>query len=197
MKRIGILLVAAGILAFATGLEAQQTQAPAKPAVAKKPAGRTKDSKIRNAMSAAPRSLAQNATVLDWPAKPGDQPAVLRKGTNDWTCFPDDPGTPANDPQCFDKLSMEWIQAYLAKKEPKLAAPGLGYMLRGGGSASNTDPFATKPAAGEKWMKEAPHVMVFPTGKLDPNAYGTDPHSGKPWIMWAGTPYEHLMIPVK
>lgn len=202
MKRIGTLLVALGVLALATGLEAQQTQPPAKPAEAKKaeakkPAGRSKESKVRNAMSAAPRSIAKDATVLDWPAKEGESPSVLRKGTNEWTCFPDDPSTPANDPMCLDKASMQWAEAWMTKKEPKLPATGLGYMLQGGGSASNTDPYATKPAAGEKWLKEAPHLMLFPTGKLDPNVYGTDAHSGKPWIMWAGTPYEHLMIPVK
>lgn len=202
MKWIGTLFVALGVLALATGLGAQQTQPPAKPAEAKeaeakKPAGRSKESKVRNAMSAAPRSIAKDATVLDWPAKEGESPSVLRKGTNEWTCFPDDPGTPANDPMCLDKASMQWAEAWMTKKEPKLPAAGLGYMLQGGGSASNTDPYATKPAAGEKWLKEAPHLMLFPTGKLDPNVYGTDAHSGKPWIMWAGTPYEHLMIPVK
>jgi hypothetical protein len=33
--------------------------------------------------------------------------------------------------------------------------------------------------------------------QLDPSVYSTDPNSGAPWIMWGGTPYEHLMIPVK
>ena len=31
----------------------------------------------------------------------------------------------------------------------------------------------------------------------DPSVYSSDANSGTPWIMWAGTPYEHLMIPVK
>jgi hypothetical protein len=148
-------------------------------------------------MSAAPRAVAKDATILDYPAQEGSEPAVLRKGTNDWTCFPDDPSTPANDPMCLDKVSMAWAQAWMSKQEPKLAGPGIAYMLQGGGSASNTDPFAKKPPAGETWMKEAPHIMVFSPGKLDPSVYGTDPHAGRPWIMWAGTPYEHLMIPVR
>ena len=161
------------------------------------PAARTKEWKIQNAMSAAPRSVAKDATVIDLPAKEGSEMPVLRKGTNEWTCLPDDPSTPANDPMCMDKNAMAWAEAWMTKKEPKLTGPGLGYMLQGGGTASNTDPYATKPAAGQKWLVEKPHVMVFPTGKLDPAVYGTDPHSGKPWIMWPGTPHEHLMVPVK
>jgi hypothetical protein len=46
-------------------------------------------------------------------------------------------------------------------------------------------------------MKEVPHIIVFPAGKLDRNVYTTDPHTGGRWIMWAGTPYEHLMVPVQ
>lgn len=92
---------------------------------------------------------------------------------------------------------MLWFGAYMTKKEPQLSQAGFAYMLQGGSDASNTDPFAEKPAAGEDWMSAPPHIMVFPAGKLDKNIYGTDATSGKPWIMWAGTSYEHLMIPVQ
>ena len=47
-------------------------------------------------------------------------------------------------------------------------------MLQGGSDASNTDPFATKPAEGEDWMNAPAHIMVFPVGKLDPAVYCTD-----------------------
>ena len=166
-------------------------------AAAKKPA-RSDSWKIQNAMSAAPRSISKDATVMDWPATEGGDMKQLRKGTNDWTCLPDDPTTPSNDPQCEDKMAMEWAKAWISHATPNVGSPGIGYMLQGGGSASNTDPFAKAPAAGESWMKEPPHLMIFPaTGtKLDPAAYG-DMHSGGPWIMWGGTPYEHLMVPVR
>ncbi len=98
---------------------------------------------------------------------------------------------------CLDKVAMAWAQAWMTKKEPNLTATGIGYMLQGGGSPSNMDPHAKKPAAGQKWMKEPPHVMIFVPGKLDQKVYTTDEHSGGPWIMWAGTPYEHLMVPIK
>jgi hypothetical protein len=187
MKRFSVILVflVVGLIVFAQGLQAQA------------PAPKGAEKKIQNAMKAAPASISKAATILDSPAKPGGEMVVLRKGTNDWTCLVDDPSTPANDPMCLDKAAMQWAQAWMSKQEPKLTTVGIGYMLVGGGSASNTDPFAKKPPEGQQWMKEPPHLMIFSAGKLDPKVYGTDPHSGGPWIMWAGTPYEHLMVPVK
>jgi hypothetical protein len=28
------------------------------------------------------------------------------------------------------------------------------------------------------------------------DAYPTDPKNGGPWVMWKGTPYAHVMVPV-
>src|SRR5262245_18555030 len=153
--------------------------------------------KIRSAMSAAPASVARAATILDYPAKEGQQPPVLRKGTNGWSCFPDDPSTPGNDPVCVDKSWIKWFEAYLSKTKPEMGGAGVAYMLQGGSEASNTDPFARLPASSKQWFSTPPHVMVAAPGKLDRTAFPTDHHSGGPWIMWSGTPYEHLMVPVK
>jgi hypothetical protein len=208
MKRTGLLslLIAAALLVVAPSMEAQAQTPASKPAAepkaaapkeAKAAGAKTPASKIQNAMSAAPRAIAKDATIMDWPAKEGAEPTVLRKGANEWTCFPDDPTTPGNDPMCLDKMWMVWAQAWMTKKEPTITTTGMAYMLQGGSTASNTDPFAKKPPAGEKWMKEQPHVMLLVPGKLDAKLYSSDPHSGGPWIMWGGTPYEHLMVPVK
>lgn len=156
----------------------------------------TNDEKIANAMTAGIPAIAANAAVMDWPAAEGANPTELRKGTNDWTCLPDNPTSPGNDPICADGNAMRWFQAYMAKEEPTLTQAGIGYMLQGGSDASNTDPFAMEPAPGEDWMNAPPHMMIFPAGTLDAAAYGTTMNGG-PWIMWAGTPYEHLMIPVQ
>ncbi len=197
MKHLtAIAFVATIILSLTTGVQSQAppTQKAAPSTEAKKPPTRWK---IQNAMSAGPAAIAKNATIMDWPAKEGDEPPVLRKGTNEWTCFPDDPGSPGNDPMCFDKTWMVWADAWMHKKDLKITTAGIAYMLQGGSDASNTDPFATKPAPGEKWINAKPHLMVLVPGKLDPKLYSSDPNSGGPWIMWGGTPYEHLMVPVK
>src|SRR5262245_46057628 len=78
-------------------------------------APKSKKAKIQNAMSAAPKAIAKDATILDYPAKEGDQPPVLRRGTNGWTCFPDDPNSPGNDPMCLDKMGTAWFQALMMK----------------------------------------------------------------------------------
>lgn len=155
------------------------------------------DARIRSAMSAAPASISAQATVLEWPSRPGAKPATLRAGSNAWTCLPDNPATPGNDPMCLDKQWMAWVQAYMTHTRPKITGVGMAYMLQGGTDASNTDPFADKPAPGEQWMKAPPHVMVLSPTKWDSAMYSSDMSSGQPWVMFKGTPYEHLMVPVQ
>ena len=155
----------------------------------------TNQEKIENAMSAAPENIAKNATVLDWPGSDGKM-AELKKGTNEWTCVPDYPVSPGNDPICGDAMTMQWFAAYLQRKPPQLSQAGISYMLQGASDASNEDPFAEAPPAGHDWMSAGPHIMLFPAGDLDEKLYGTTPGS-KPWVMFAGTPYEHLMIPIE
>ena len=152
--------------------------------------------KIDNAMSAGPESISADARILDWPDSNGNM-RELRAGTNGWTCLPDYPSSPGNDPICADAMSMQWFQAWMDHKTPHLSQPGISYMLQGASDPSNTDPFAMTPAPGEDWMEAPPHIMIFPVGNLDEKLYGTDPDSGGPWVMYAGTPYEHLMIPVE
>ena len=38
--------------------------------------------------------------------------------------------------------------------------------------------------------------MILLPGPLDQTVFSTDHHSGVPYIMWAGTPYEHIMMPI-
>jgi hypothetical protein len=152
--------------------------------------------KIASAMSAAPASVAEQATILDNALDADGTFVVLRPGSNGWSCLPDAHGTPGPDPWCFDQTWLAWTYAFMAGEEPTVTVPGLAYMLQGGSEASNTDPFATEPAAGNEWMASPPHVMLILPGKLDRTAFTTDHANGGPWIMWAGTPYEHIMMPV-
>jgi len=44
--------------------------------------------KIADALRAGPHSSPKMRHWLDWPAAPGGEYRVLRKGSNEWTCLP-------------------------------------------------------------------------------------------------------------
>jgi hypothetical protein len=151
---------------------------------------------IANAMSAGPAAITAEATILDYPSDPAGDMIVLREGTNGWTCYTDWPATPGNDPMCVDQVWVEFLTALVLGEKPNVTRPGFAYMLQGGSDASNTDPFAMEPAAGEDWLTSPPHVMLLYPDSVDLSGFTTDPSSGEPYVMWAGTPYEHIMMPV-
>jgi hypothetical protein len=161
---------------------------------------RTGNAKLDDALSAAPASVTEQATVMDWPEKAGGQPKELRRGTNGWTCFPSTPravGAAGKDPMCLDKQFMSWAEALMSRKPPRVNAVGIGYMLQGDAGASNTDPYAKSPTSDNQWVQTGPHLMVVVPGTAQLAGLPTDPKSGGPWIMWKGTPYAHVMAPVR
>jgi hypothetical protein len=160
-----------------------------------KPAS-TDEQLIASAMKAAPQKVGANATIVAPDGKGGMR--TLRKGTNGFTCMPDNPETPGPDPMCWDKNAGDWIDAYLNHKAPPSGKVGFMYMLAGGTDASNTDPYATKPTAANHWIKTGPHVMIVGADASFYDAYpkSPDPDTKSPYVMWAGTPYQHLMAPI-
>jgi len=152
---------------------------------------------IASAMSAAPAAVSKGATIVNIEAD--GKMRTLREGKNGFTCMPDNPATPGPDPMCLDKNAMEWANAWIGHKIPAPGKVGFMYMLAGGTDASNTDPYAAKPDAKNHWIKTGPHVMIV---GADQNFYDmypkdADPDTSVPYVMWAGTPYQHLMAPVK
>jgi hypothetical protein len=147
-----------------------------------------------SAQSAAPASISGNATLVQ--ASADGSMTELRKGTNGWTCMPDSPTTPGPDPMCFDANAGKWVDAWLHHKPPPEGVVGVMYMLEGGTDASNTDPYATKPTADNDWVKTGPHVMIVGSKEiLAGHPSGGTPDTSVPYVMWAGTPYAHLMVP--
>src|ERR1044071_3249121 len=130
---------------------------------------------IDSAMSAAPMTIAKNATVIEMAAD--GTMRTVRAGTNGWTCMPDNPTTPGPDPMCMDKNAMEWAGAWMGHKAPPAGEVGFMYMLAGGTDASNTDPYATSPTASNHWIKTGPHIMVVGADSAFYDAYpkGADP----------------------
>jgi hypothetical protein len=179
------------------GLGMHTATALAQRQAAKPAAARTDAQLIANAMSAAPVAVAKDASIVA--VGTDGKLRTIREGQGSFTCLPDDPHTPGGDPMCLDRNGLEWLKALLAKEKPPEGKIWFGYMLRGGSDASNDDPFATAPPAGKKWVQTGPHVMAGGPGiarMLDGySANADDTH--KPFIMFGGTPYEYLMLPVQ
>ena len=145
---------------------------------------------IRSALSAAPPSVSDGATVVDL------ENNVLREGTSGWVCMPDDPDVPNDSPMCLDEPWREFMDAYMNRRKPAFEGTGFGYMLQGDFPVSNTDPFAAGPTPDNQWVANAgPHIMMITSDPALLEGLPTDPDNGGPWVMWKGTPYAHVMIP--
>ncbi len=147
----------------------------------------TDAAKIKLAMSAAPADISRDAAVME--PGPNGTMKQLKAGTNGWMCMP------APEVMCLDKEWQNWVNAYMAKKDPQLKAVGIGYMLQGDKGASNTDPFATAPTSDNHWVVSPAHVMILTPDAAQLDALPTDPHRGGPFVMWKGTKYAHIMVP--
>ncbi len=154
------------------------------------------DDPIASAMAAAPAAVSAKAAIVT--AGADGSMKTIREGSNGFTCMPDNPVTPGPDPMCMDANAMEWAMAWMKHEPPATETPGFIYMLAGGTDASNTDPFASKPTEGSDWVRTGPHVMIVGSEKaLKGYPSGPSPDTAQPYVMWSGTPYAHLMIPVQ
>ena len=151
-----------------------------------------KDAKIEEALSAGMPTITDDATVIDWEGN------TLREGTNGWVCMPSPPNfEPGTTPMCLDEPFQEWADAWADKKPLNIKSVGLSYMLKGDAGASNTDPYATEETADNDWVVSGPHLMLVVPDASTLDGISDDPNNGGPFVMWKGTPYAHVMIPLK
>jgi hypothetical protein len=180
MNRIAISCLFLACIGVAAGVAQQKTA---------KPRAESKELKVARAISAAPSNIAKAAKVVDMDDMGNE--TVLREGTNGYTCYPGHPGAVAGQPFCANEAAVQWEHDLAAHKpKPTNAEPGIEYMLQGGTDWSASDPSATSGTP----IKEPPHWMIM--WPVDPKTTGLSvaPKLTGTWIMWAGTPYSHLMI---
>ena len=156
---------------------------------AQKKAGSSDAQYIAQALSAAPKGVAKDASVVRMD-KDGKMTTV-RSGKNGFMCM-----VVGKEKMCADANSMAFFDAWM-KHQPPPDKLGLTYMLAGDNGASNTDPYATAKTADNHWVVTGPHVMIVGGASKSlglPASPDADP--SEPYMMWVGTPYEHAMIPV-
>jgi hypothetical protein len=160
---------------------------PATPAAKK--SGSPDAAYVSKALSAAPAAISKHAGVMKTD-KDGNM-QTLRESKNGFTCM-----VALGSPMCADENSMAFFGAWMKHENPPDKA-GITYMLRGDNGASNTDPYATGKTADNHWIKTGSHIMVVgPAAKSIGLPDSPDADPTKPYLMWAGTPYAHAMIPV-
>jgi hypothetical protein len=150
----------------------------------------TQDQKIELALSAAPASVAEGAEVREW----GSQ-EVLKKGTNDYCCFPS--MGPQPYPLCVTEDWVNFIEAMFRGEEPPAPEKmAIGYWLQGFAPMSNENPFATPEETKNHVIAPGdPHLAILFPDPAMLEGYPDNPDQGGPWVMFKNTPYVHLMVP--
>ena len=154
--------------------------------------------------TAAPSYIASGCSVVDVDG------TLLREGTNGWTAMAANPRGMANPengwnnpheamPMVGDAQAMKWAMAYMGGKTPQMDHDGWAWMLHGDMGEDNTKHlvFNKEDAAEGQWIESGPHLMLFPKDPASLEGNTTDFMSGAPCIMFKGTGYDHLMIPVE
>ncbi len=149
--------------------------------------------------SAAPSFIGDFATILSVTGE------VLREGTNGWRCEPFMPlpeggyvSPHAAAPACSDPNAVAWADAYKANAKPELQADGWIWMLHGDLGVDNFTPYTDgqRDAGHKHYIESGPHLMLMPKNPSSLDGQSTDYTTGAPYVMFKGTPYVHLMIPV-
>jgi hypothetical protein len=144
------------------------------------------------AVRGAPAAISAKAAV----ARIGADGKVssVRQGSNGFTCTVMPDGTDA--PFCGDRNAWAWMVAAMSHQpRPPNREPGTAYMMAGGEHFETPDgKIVMEPSANTRTVKEPPHWMLM--WPVDPATSGL-PTRENPmgvYVMFAGTPYAHLMI---
>jgi len=97
---------------------------------------------------------------------------------------------------CLDEVWLAWLEAWMHAKRFKADRVGIAYMLAGDTGASAIDPYATAATAENNWVVDGPHLMIIAPNSTELEGFSTDPTTNIPYVMWKGTPYAHIMVPV-
>lgn len=145
--------------------------------------------KIADASRAGPAFITKDATVLDWPSKPGGEYRLLRKGSNEWTCLPGSPLYPHDEPGCFDPVFLHWMEESLAGRTPHIDRVGISYMYMGA--------VRQFPPGGQDFHV-GPHVMIVSPHPEEFEHLNRDGSNGMPYVAHLpNRPELFLVIPVR
>jgi hypothetical protein len=144
---------------------------------------------IAKVKTAAPEEIVAKATIV---MMQDGKERSLQTGTNGFTCFINGDGTPL----CGDEAGIAWFKTIGSKSDPSNKI-GFIYMLAGDTGTTNHDPYQKETH--QHWVQTGPHVMIVGPMVREMSGYSRSPDVAdptQPYVMYPGTKYEHLMLPV-
>ena len=163
------------------------------------PPGMSHAQVVQAASAGGPDFVSRNAAIA-WIDSTG---AVheMRPGTNGFTCVTVVPD-PFDGPICGDQNAAGWLLAMLRNEPhpPAMSAPGIAYMARGGSHYEDAqgnilmEHDQSPHAAGSRRVHEQAHWMLLWPYDAAATGLPTKENGAGTYIMWAGTPWAHLMV---
>ena len=167
------------------------TAAVAQTAPSQMPA--TDAEKIADALRAGPAFVTKGATLLDWPSTPGGEYRVLRKGSNQWTCLPGNPGSPHDEPGCFDRVFLQFVKDSVAGRTPNVQSVGISYMYGG-----FWVPNKSHAMGSGREFHVGPHIMIIGLDQKMLQTLNHDGSNGQAYVNHlAGHSELYLVIPIR
>jgi hypothetical protein len=197
------LWVTIGVTALAAGAVAAQTATPAASAPSvERPAAW----QIASAVLPLPDSMRAGAAVLGYQ---GGKLVRLRAGTNEMICLADNPAQKGFEASCYHKA----LEPFMARGRALRAAgiterhaidslrlidvrAGRIVMPKAAMLASlfaGSDSF--EPSAGRPAGSSMLHVIYLPYATVASSGISAAPAKDRPWLMYSGKPWAHVMLP--
>lgn len=152
-------------------------------------AGTILEIKIKRTMLSGPSVITEDATVID--NDKNGKPVILRKGTNQWVCFPGDENEVGSPPMCADRMAMRWFaDVAMGRSRPTNTEPGVAYMLCGATQHSNTGALDTTSPG----IPIGPHFMILWPFDAKKCGLPSIVRDAGAWVMFNETPYAYLHV---
>jgi len=163
-------------------------------------AGLSADQQIHESLRALPESLRDGATVVGY--NEAAERVTLKKGSNGMTCWADDPRPNPNTDApyyvvCFPESLKPLFRRIRELKDGKVSDRGkiLNAEIESG-KISMPDLAVRYTLRGEAYVEALPLTVIHvPNRKAEGTGFSTEIDHFRPWLMWAGTPMAHIMVP--